>query len=84
MRIRTLEEAVAELKRDPARPVQVRVDDLTVELRAVGTNERSVKQKSAADVFAQIGPWEGESLDELLSFFSKARAQGGSRNVPEL
>jgi hypothetical protein len=40
--------------------------------------------RSAADVFREIGPLEGETLDELLTFFAKARRQGGSRPIADL
>jgi hypothetical protein len=78
---RALEEAIEALKRDPTHPVRARVDDLTVELRAV---PESQKGKSAADAFREIGPWEGETLEELLTFFAEARRQGGSRPIPDL
>jgi len=86
---RSLDEAVEALKRDPTRPVRARVDDLTVELRAVEAGvqpEPSSRPEgeSAADVFREIGAWEGESLEELLAFFVEARRHGGSRSVPEL
>jgi hypothetical protein len=54
---------------------------LTVELRTV--SEPS-KGKSAADAFREIGPWEGETLAELLAFFAEARRQGGCRPVADL
>jgi len=90
----TIEEAVVALKLDPTRPVRAKVDGLTVELQAVaaGPADHSAPQPpapasgepSAADLLRGIGPWEGETLDELLRFFSRARRQGGSGNVPEL
>jgi hypothetical protein len=79
---RSLDGAVEALKRDPAEPVRVTVGDLTVELRAVDANTAvQVGNGSAADVFREIGAWEGETLEELLEFF-EARRQGGSRSVP--
>jgi hypothetical protein len=79
---RALDEAIEALKRDPSHPVRARVDDLTVELRAVA--EPAATGKSAADVFREIGPWEGETLAELLTFFAEARRHGGSRPVAGL
>jgi len=82
-----LDQAVEALKRDPTHAVRARVDDLTVEIRAVPegpTRQLAPGEKSAADVFREIGPWEGETLDELLEFFAEARRRGGSRNVPGL
>jgi hypothetical protein len=76
-----LDQAVEALKRDPAHPVLARVDELTVELRAV---PEASPYRTAADAFRDIR-WHGdESLDELLEFFRSARREGGSGNVPEL
>lgn len=82
---RSLDEAVEALKRDPTQPVRAKVDDLTVELRAVDADASVTSGSgSAADVFREIGAWEGETLEELLAFFADARRQGGSRSVPRL
>jgi hypothetical protein len=78
---RALDEAIEALRRDPSQPVRARLDNLTVELRAVPEPSRG---RSAADVFREIGPWEGETLDELLTFFAEARRQGGFRPVAGL
>jgi len=77
----TLDEALAQLRTDPSHPVQVEVDGLTVELRVVAKPPRT---KSAADLFEEIGPWEGETTEELLAFLREARREGGQRQVPEL
>jgi hypothetical protein len=37
--------------------------------------------RSAADVFAEIGPWEGETTEEMLKFLAEARRQGSQRRV---
>jgi len=75
-----LKQAIEALRREPARPVRARLDDLTVELRAVP----EATTRSAADVFAAIGPWEGETTEELLQLLADARRQGGSRSVAGL
>jgi len=77
----TLEEVVAQLKRDPAQPVRTKVDDLTIEVRAVVEPEPS---RTAADAFAEIGPWGGETTEEILQILAEARRAGGRRSVPEL
>lgn len=77
----TIEQAVAQLKKDPSHPVQAEVDGITVELRAIARAEAG---KSAAQLFAELGPWEGETTEEMFEFFRDARRQGGQRNVPEL
>jgi hypothetical protein len=65
---RNLEEAVAELKRDPSHPVHARVDDLEVELRVVAD-----KTVAPADIFAGVGPWQGQSTEELLRVLREFR-----------
>ncbi len=69
----TLEEAIKHLRRDPSRPIRARLDGLTVELRAVGTPSK----RSAAEAFDELGPWEGESTEEVLELLSQARREGG-------
>lgn len=54
---------------------------MTVELRVIVKPPRG---KSAADLFAEIGPWEGESTEELIAFLRDARREGGQRQVPDL
>jgi hypothetical protein len=67
-----LDEAIQALKRDPTHPVRVRVDEgLTVELRAV--EPTAVPQRSAADVFRELGRWEGETGAELDALFADVR-----------
>jgi hypothetical protein len=81
-----LDEAIQALRRDPTHPVLVKVDEgLTVEVRAVEpANEGApvgAKKKTAADVFREIGRWEGESGAELDALFKR---QPGNRQVPDL
>ncbi len=77
----TLEEVVAQLKRDPGHPVRTRIGDLTIEVRAL---DEPVATRSAADVFATLGPWAGESTEDILRLLADARRSGGQRPVPEL
>ena len=78
-----LDEAVAALKRDPTHPVLARVEGLTVELRAVH-EQAQVKRESAADIFREIGPWEGETGEELDALFAAVRQRSNRRvaNLP--
>jgi hypothetical protein len=76
-----LDEALAQLRSDPRHPVRVRLDDLTVEMRAVEGPSSGV---SAADSFDSIGPWEGETMDEILEMLAAARQGGGRRGVTSL
>ncbi len=77
----TLEEVVAQLKREPGHPVRARVGDLTIEVRAVDDQGAA---RSAAEVFADLGPWAGESTEEILHLLAEARQSGSQRSVPEL
>jgi hypothetical protein len=80
---KTLEDAVARLKRDPRTIVTVEVDGLEVEIRAVGAGT-SPQQRSAADVFREAGRWEGESTEQVIARLTEARRAGGSGEPPSL
>jgi hypothetical protein len=66
---RNLEEAVAELKRDPSQAVHARVDNLEVELRVVAADAAP----AGDDVLGGAGPWKGESTEDLLRVLRQAR-----------
>jgi hypothetical protein len=72
-----LEEAIQRLRSDPLHPVEAIIDDLRVELRVT-------PPRSATDVFREIGPWEGESTDELWKRLEDERRCGGSGEPPAL
>ena len=72
-----IHEAVAELKRHPEAPIEAEIDGVVVELRYR-------RERTAADIFREVGPWEGESADELIRIIRKGRDAGGSRDVPQL
>ena len=77
-----LADAIKALKRDPAHPVLVKVDEeLTVEVRAVAP--APALKRSAADVFREVGRWEGETGEELDALFADVR-QRSNRPVPGL
>ena len=77
----SLEEAVAELKRDPSQPVHARVDGLDVELRVLPSNEI---QPGVGTRLAAIGPWDDIALDDLVRILSEGRESGGSAPAPEM
>ncbi|MCC6668220.1 MAG: hypothetical protein IT375_31030 [Polyangiaceae bacterium] len=80
---RTMEEALAALRRDPSRAVRAQFEDLTVELRAVEAGPM-MPAKTVAEALDGVS-WRGdETLEALLAFFAEARRQGGSGDVPEL
>lgn len=71
---RGIDQAILELKRSPQKPVVAEVDGLVVELRYKG-------ERTADDIFAEIGSWEGESADELRRLIHSARVD--SQEPPE-
>jgi hypothetical protein len=77
----SLEQAIAQLERDPSHPVQARVNGLDVELRVVPSNDTALGVGSR---LAAIGPWDGISLDELDRILREDRAVGGSAPAPEM
>jgi hypothetical protein len=81
-----LDEAVRALRLDPNRAVLVRVDDLTVEMRVASTSGATQPVASsvpASELLHDLGPWEGESTEELDALFTSVR-QKSNRAVPDL
>ena len=76
----TLDQAVAELRRDPLHSVHARVDGLEVELRVVPADERSA---TAEDVLGGAGPWLGETTEEILRVMQEFR-RDDRREPPQL
>ena len=76
---RSLDEAVASLRRDPTHPVRATVEGMTLELRTVDPGITS--EKTLAEALREIGPWEGETHDELVAIFADIRRRS-SRSVP--
>ena len=62
---RGIVQAIQELRRAPQKPVVAEVDGLVVELRYKG-------RRTADDIFDEVGPWEGESADELRQLIHEA------------
>lgn len=75
----TLDQAVAQLKRDPIHPVRARVGELEVELRVVGDGAKT--QPGLGDLMAVAGPWEGESTEELINILSENLDAGAKADV---
>jgi hypothetical protein len=50
----------------------------------VGAVPKSPEQQTAADIFEHLGPWAGETTEEILHVLAEARRTGGHREVPEL
>lgn len=74
---RALEEAFERLRIEPNRPVEAEVGGLIVEMRVK-------PRRSAADVFREIGPWEGESTEDLMQRLEEERRRGGTKEPPGL
>lgn len=68
--VNDLDAAVAALRKDPTKPVRAKVLDMTVELRAILDG---APETTAAEAFAGIGPWEGESTEGLMELLSAHR-----------
>ena len=79
--LEALEHAITHLKRDPDQKVTLHVDGLDVELRVLPAGPIAV---SAADIFREIGPWEGETTEQILELLAEARRSGTARPVGRL
>lgn len=71
-----LEEALSRLRADPGHPVTMEVDGLVIEMRVQ-------RESTANDIFEKLGPWEGETEEELLELLRDSREQGGSKPPPD-
>ena len=78
----TLDEALAELKRDPASAVHARVEGMEVELRVV--SRPPSPEMRLGDWMASAGPWQGETEDEILKILREGRSAGGNSEPPEM
>ena len=78
---KTLADAIDQLKRDPAHPVRAHVQGLTVEVRVV---PEAPAERSAAELFDRVGPWAGETTDEILTILADARRKSSQREISEL
>jgi hypothetical protein len=72
-----LEDAIERLRRDPLKPVETVVGDLRLEVRVKASC-------TAADLFHEVGPWEGESTEELWERLTAERHRGSSEEPPAL
>ena len=72
---------MAELKLDPAHPVRLVVDGIEIELRR--PPESGVDQSKLGDRIAAIGPWQGESTDELVEILLHG-SDDCARTLPNL
>ena len=75
---KTMEEVVEQLRRDPSQPVRATLGGLTVEVRTVPDLPGD---RSAAQLCAAVGPWAGETTEEILAILAKARSRAASRGA---
>lgn len=73
--VKDIHQAIAELKHDPGKIVTAEVEGLVIELRCA-------RRRTASEIFEEIGPWEGESEEELTRLLREARTAGGSGEPP--
>lgn len=73
--VKDIHQAIEELKHDPGKTVTAEVEGLLIELRCAGF-------RTASEIFEEIGPWEGESEEELTQLLREARTAGGSGEPP--
>ena len=78
---KALEEALAKLRHDPSRPVRAHLDELDVELRAVPFRRR--EGPGLGTRMAALGPWQGESTEEIIRILREGREVGGRAAPPE-
>ena len=73
---------MAALKRDPAHPVRLMLDGIEVELRRspeTGVIRGVSDQSNLGDRIAAIGPWQGESTEELIEILRSGRDESGRK-----
>lgn len=75
-----LDQAVEALKRNPTHAVCARVGDMTVEVRAVP--DSPAPERTVAEVLREVGPWEGETYEELVALFAGVRQRPPPRLTP--
>ena len=63
---RGIEQAILELRKEPEKPVVAEVDGLVIELRYQG-------ERTADDIFDEVGAWEGETAEELRELIHSSR-----------
>ena len=72
---------MAELKRDPAHPVHLVVDGMEIELRRSPESviHGAIDQSHLGDRIAAMGPWQGETTDELVEILRRDAADSASK-----
>jgi hypothetical protein len=81
-RSRSLDEALAALRRDPDQPVLANLDNMDIELRVV--RPAAIHSMKPGDWMAAGGPWQGERPDEILRRLREARESASISEPPKL
>ena len=77
----SLDRALIELKEHPDRSVRARLRGMEIEMRIV---QSPSSKKGLGDVLAALGPWEGETEEELSQLLNQARNAGSDADPPVL
>ncbi|MDD5307999.1 MAG: hypothetical protein PHU25_11815 [Deltaproteobacteria bacterium] len=77
----SIEQALTRLRKDPRRSVRARLDDFEIEIHVV---DRASRPKRLGDRVASLGPWSGESPEEISTLITEARRGGGAAEPPAL
>lgn len=81
-----LTQAIDHLRQEPHDPVTLEVAGMRIEIRYKGEAPKAETNvngfRSANDLFADLGSWEGETADELILSLRAARDAGGSKEPP--
>lgn len=78
---KTLEDAIADLKRDPSHPLRLAVSDVEVEMRLVGGGTMNA---NTSDDVLNGATWHGESAAELIQIIRSGREQDDPGEAPHL
>jgi hypothetical protein len=74
-------DALARLLKRPQTPTRARYRELEVEIRVV---DPKPAQGKLGDFLASLGPWSGDSCDELNRLLAESREAGGCEEPPAL
>lgn len=79
--MKTLDEAIAQLERDPRNRVIASVRGLAIEIRALPPGDEP-PARTAREAFERLGPWEGETQEQIVNILREGRMAGASTNEP--
>ena len=77
----SLDKALEKLKERPNTSVRTRLRGMDVEIRIA---PKKSPQKGLGDLLASLGPWAGETAEEMARFIENTREQGICEDPPNL